>query len=64
MDLIRDPMFKVESYKTCKCNGYKFACANPNELTSSNSGVVVIGKKFYILIIFIDFAIVIQISFY
>ena len=59
MDLVRGPMFKVESYKTCKCNGYKFACANPNELTSSNSGIVVIGKKFYITITFIGFVIVI-----
>lgn len=46
IDLIKGPIFKVESYKTCKCNGYKFACANLNELTSSNSGVVVIGTSY------------------
>ncbi|XP_074323719.1 uncharacterized protein LOC141660630 [Apium graveolens] len=46
IDLIRGPIYKVESYKTCKCNGYKFACGNSNELTSSNSGVVVIGTSY------------------
>ncbi|XP_074322753.1 uncharacterized protein LOC141659723 [Apium graveolens] len=46
IDLIRGPIYKVESYKTCKCNGYKFAYANSNELTSSNSGVVVIGTSY------------------
>ncbi|XP_074362605.1 uncharacterized protein LOC141702917 [Apium graveolens] len=38
LDLIRGPMFKVESYKACKCNGYKFSCPNDKELTSTNSG--------------------------
>ena len=52
MDLIRGPIFKVESYKTCKCNGYKFACVNPHDLTSSNSGIVVIGKIFNTIVIF------------
>lgn len=46
LDLIRGPLFKVESYKACKCNGYKFGCVNGNELTSSNSGVVVIGTSY------------------
>ncbi|KAL8132437.1 hypothetical protein AgCh_008075 [Apium graveolens] len=37
IDLIRGPLNKVESYKACKCNGYKFDCVNTNELTSPNS---------------------------
>ncbi|XP_074324381.1 uncharacterized protein LOC141661296 [Apium graveolens] len=46
IDLIRGPLYKVESYKACKCNGYKFDCVNANELTSPNSGVVVIGTSY------------------
>ncbi|KAL8117782.1 hypothetical protein AgCh_015615 [Apium graveolens] len=46
LDLIRGPMFKVESYKVCKCSGYKFSCPNDKELTSTNSGVVVIGTSY------------------
>ncbi|KAL8101416.1 hypothetical protein AgCh_033342 [Apium graveolens] len=45
-DLIRGPMYDVESFKGCKCNGYKFGCAKEKELTSSNSGVVVIGSSY------------------
>ncbi|XP_074323075.1 uncharacterized protein LOC141660019 [Apium graveolens] len=46
IDLIRGPLNKVESYKACKCNGYKFNCVNANELTSPNSGVIVIGTSY------------------
>ncbi|XP_074341900.1 uncharacterized protein LOC141679297 [Apium graveolens] len=46
IDLIRGPLNKVESYKACKCNGYKFDCVNANELTSPNSGVIVIGTSY------------------
>lgn len=47
-DLIRGPMRDVDIYNGCYCNGYKFGCANPNERTSPNSGVLVIGKKYNI----------------
>ncbi|XP_074355723.1 uncharacterized protein LOC141695375 [Apium graveolens] len=46
IDLIRGLLNKVESYKACKCNGYKFNCVNANELTSPNSGVIVIGTSY------------------
>ncbi|XP_074342948.1 uncharacterized protein LOC141680689 [Apium graveolens] len=46
IDLIRGPFYKVESYKSCKCNGYKFDYVNANEITSPNSGVVVIGTSY------------------
>ncbi|KAL8157439.1 hypothetical protein AgCh_002222 [Apium graveolens] len=45
-DLIRGPSHEVESYKGCKCNGYKFDCGNPSERTSPNSGVLVIGSSY------------------
>ncbi|KAL8156242.1 hypothetical protein AgCh_001369 [Apium graveolens] len=46
LDLIRGLMFKVESYKACKCNDYKFSCAKDKELTSPNSGVVIIRTSY------------------
>ncbi|KAL8109145.1 hypothetical protein AgCh_025290 [Apium graveolens] len=44
-DLIKGPSCEVESYKGCKCNGYKFDCEHSNEHTSSNSGVLVIDRE-------------------
>ncbi|XP_074361097.1 uncharacterized protein LOC141701312 [Apium graveolens] len=45
-DLIKGPMRDVDIYNACHCNGYKFGCANSNEHTSPNSGVLVIGSSY------------------
>ncbi|KAK1364911.1 hypothetical protein POM88_040472 [Heracleum sosnowskyi] len=45
-DLIRGPMRDVVMYNGCYSNGYKFGCTNPNERTSPNSSVVVIGPSY------------------
>lgn len=43
-DIIKGPYARVNSYPGCKCNGYKFLCAEPGEHTSPNSGVYVQGN--------------------
>ncbi|XP_074357730.1 uncharacterized protein LOC141697326 [Apium graveolens] len=45
-DLIKGLMRDVDIYNGCHCNGYKFGCANPNERTSPNSGVLVIESSY------------------
>lgn len=44
-DIIRGPLPMVQTYRGCACNGYKFLCAENSELTSSNSGVAVLGNN-------------------
>ncbi|KAL8116598.1 hypothetical protein AgCh_022944 [Apium graveolens] len=42
-DMIRGPVPIVQSYRGCYCNGYKFPCADSNQITSPNLGICVLG---------------------
>ncbi|KAL8112257.1 hypothetical protein AgCh_019815 [Apium graveolens] len=42
--IIEGPFRRIKSYPGCKCNGFKFLCAEPGQYTSPNSGVYVQGK--------------------